>query len=108
MRPGMGRGHRSKHEGKDLLSPGRRFILYGGEASLASSVLLETIVFIAVAMGLKRIPARLIDRIRDTRRVMGIAEQGQLAVRAPAGESESPLPPRGRARPIWSRALPRR
>src|SRR3989442_7544131 len=45
-------------------------------------------VFIAVAMALKRIPARLIERIRHTRGVMGVAEQGQLAVRAPAGESD--------------------
>jgi methyl-accepting chemotaxis protein len=39
-------------------------------------------------MALKEIPATLIQRIRDARSVMGEAEQGFLAVRAPAGESD--------------------
>src|SRR3989475_12729743 len=39
-------------------------------------------------MALKRIPATLIARIRHARSVMGEAEQGFLAVRAPAGESD--------------------
>src|SRR5437773_8234 len=47
---------------------------------------LETVVFIFVAMALKRIPATLIARIRHARSVMGEAERGYLAVRAPAGE----------------------
>ncbi len=49
---------------------------------------LETVVFILVAMALKRIPATLIARIRHARSVMGEAEHGYLAVRAPAGESD--------------------
>src|SRR5437879_4546261 len=49
---------------------------------------LETLVFILVAMSLKRIPATLIQRIRHARSVMGEAERGYLAVRAPAGESD--------------------
>src|SRR6184192_4840628 len=49
---------------------------------------LETVVFIFVAMALKRIPATLIARIRHARSVMGEAERGYLAVRAPAGESD--------------------
>jgi len=49
---------------------------------------LETVVFILVAMALKRIPATLIARIRHARSVMGEAEQGHLGVRAPAGESD--------------------
>ena len=49
---------------------------------------LETLVFILVAMALKRIPATLIERIRHARGVMGEAERGYLAVRAPAGESD--------------------
>ena len=62
--------------------------LYGGTTALGSIVLLETIVFISVAMALKRIPATLIERIRQARSVMGIAEQGQLAIRAAAGQSD--------------------
>ena len=62
--------------------------LYGGEPGLGAPTYLETMVFIAVAMALRRIPARLIQRIRHTRGVMGVAEQGQLAVRAPAGEAD--------------------
>ncbi len=61
--------------------------LYGG-AGLDAGTYLETVVFIAVAMALKRIPAGLIQRIRHTRGVMGVAEQGQLTVRAPAGEAD--------------------
>jgi len=61
--------------------------LYGG-AGLDTVTYLETVVFIAVAMALKRIPATLIQRIRHTRSVMGVAEQGQLAVRAPALEAD--------------------
>src|SRR2546429_4608735 len=49
---------------------------------------LDTVVFILVAMALKRIPATLIARIRHARSVMGEAERGYLAVRAPAGESD--------------------
>src|SRR2546426_4415624 len=49
---------------------------------------LETLGFILVAMALKRIPATLIERIRHARSVMGEAERGYLAVRAPAGESD--------------------
>src|SRR6266850_860707 len=48
----------------------------------------ETVLFIVVAMALKRIPATLIARIRSARSVMGEAEQGFLAVRASAAESD--------------------
>ncbi len=61
--------------------------LYAPTASLSGAGL-ETVVFILVAMALKRIPATLIARIRHARSVMGEAERGYLAVRAPAGESD--------------------
>jgi methyl-accepting chemotaxis protein len=61
--------------------------LYAPTASLSGAGL-ETVVFILVAMALKRIPATLIARIRHARSVMGEAERGFLAVRAPAGESD--------------------
>ena len=61
--------------------------LYDPGASLSGAGL-ETLVFILVAMALKRIPATLIARIRHARGVMGEAERGDLAVRAPAGESD--------------------
>ena len=63
---------------KVLYDPGQNLTMAG----------LETVVFILVAMVLKQIPATLIDRIRRARSVMGEAEQGYLAVRAPAGESD--------------------
>jgi methyl-accepting chemotaxis protein len=62
-------------------------LLYDPGASLSGAGL-ETLVFILVAMTLKRIPATLIARIRHARGVMGEAERGYLAVRAPAGESD--------------------
>ncbi len=62
-------------------------VLYDPGASLTNAGL-ETVVFILVAMALKRIPATLIARIRHARSVMGEAERGYLAVRAPAGESD--------------------
>jgi len=62
-------------------------VWYGGPG-LTSATYLETILFIAVATAIKRIPATLIERIRQTRRVMAEAEQGFLAVRAPATESD--------------------
>ena len=61
--------------------------LYGG-SGLDTVAYLETGVFIAVAMALKRIPATLIQRIRRARSVMGEAEQGFLAVRAAAAEAD--------------------
>ncbi len=64
------------------------FVLYGGDPGLDTAAYLETVVFIMVAMALKRIPASLIERIRHARSVMGEAEQGYLAVRAPASESD--------------------
>src|SRR5438874_8220984 len=39
-------------------------------------------------MALKRIPTTLVERIRQARSVMGEAERGHLAVRAPAGASD--------------------
>lgn len=62
-------------------------VIYHGPG-LTSSTYLETILFIAVATAIKRIPATLIERIRQTRRVMAEAEQGFLAVRAAATESD--------------------
>lgn len=61
--------------------------LYGGEANF-TTVGLETMVFMLVAMAVQRIPATLIALIRETRVVMGEAEQGYLAVRASAAESD--------------------
>ena len=55
---------------------------------LDTTAYLETGVFIVVAMSLKRIPATLIQRIRHARSIMGEAEQGFLAVRAPAAEAD--------------------
>jgi methyl-accepting chemotaxis protein len=57
-------------------------------AGLGPAAYLETVVFIAVAVTLKRIPAALIARVRRTRQVMAEAEQGYLAVRAAAAESD--------------------
>ncbi|HEX9610004.1 MAG TPA: methyl-accepting chemotaxis protein, partial [Candidatus Limnocylindria bacterium] len=62
-------------------------VLYGGVANF-TTVGLETMVFMLVAMAVQRIPATLIARIRDTRGVMSEAEQGYLAVRASAAESD--------------------
>jgi methyl-accepting chemotaxis protein len=59
-----------------------------GGSGLDATAYLETGVFIAVAMALKRIPATLIQRIRHARSVMGEAEQGYLAVRAAAAEAD--------------------
>ncbi|MBI1966747.1 MAG: methyl-accepting chemotaxis protein [Gemmatimonadetes bacterium] len=64
------------------------YLWYGGAPGLGTTAYLETVLFIAVAMVLKRIPATLIARIRQTRRVMAEAEQGFLAVRALATESD--------------------
>ena len=62
-------------------------VRFGGPG-LGPPAYLETVVFITVAMALKRIPATLIARVRRTRQVMAEAEQGFLAVRAPAAESD--------------------
>jgi len=62
-------------------------VLYGDAGGLTAAGL-ETVVFITVAWALKQIPATLIRRIREARDVMGEAERGQLAVRAPAEESD--------------------
>jgi methyl-accepting chemotaxis protein len=63
-------------------------VLYPGTSGLDAGAFIETVVFILVAVGLNRIPATLIERIRHARSVMGEAEQGYLAVRAPATESD--------------------
>src|SRR5712664_2241998 len=62
--------------------------LYPGSPGLDSIAYFETVLFIVVAMALKRIPATLIARIGSARSVMGEAEQGFLAVRASAAESD--------------------
>src|SRR3989441_12047 len=61
---------------------------YGGAPALSPGPALETALFALIAMALKEIPATLIQRIRGARSVMGEAEQGFLAVRAPAQESD--------------------
>src|SRR2546426_470324 len=61
---------------------------YGGDPAFSPGPVLETVTFVVVALALKAIPATLIQRIRRTRSVMGEAEQGYLAVRAPAQESD--------------------
>jgi methyl-accepting chemotaxis protein len=63
-------------------------VLYPGTPGLDTGAFIETVAFILVAVGLNRIPATLIGRIRHARSVMGEAEQGYLAVRAPATESD--------------------
>ena len=60
----------------------------GGAGGLVATTYLETVLFIVVAMALKRIPATLVARIRRARSVMGEAEQGFLAVRAAAAEAD--------------------
>jgi methyl-accepting chemotaxis protein len=62
--------------------------LYAGGSGLDTDAFLETVVFILVAVSLNRIPATLIERIRHARSIMAEAEQGYLAVRAPAAESD--------------------
>ena len=62
--------------------------LYPNSVGLDTGAYLETVAFILVAVGLTRIPATLIARIRLARNVMGEAEQGFLAVRAAAAESD--------------------
>src|SRR6059058_1971800 len=62
-------------------------VLYGDAGGLTAAGL-ETVGSITVAWALKQIPATLIRRIREARDVMGEAERGQLAVRAPAEESD--------------------
>jgi methyl-accepting chemotaxis protein len=62
--------------------------LYRGSPGLDAGTFIETVVFILTAVSLKRIPATLIERIRHARGVMGEAEHGFLAVRAPAAESD--------------------
>ncbi len=63
-------------------------VLYGGEPAFSPAPVLETVILVAVAMALKRIPTTLVERIRQARSVMGEAERGYLAVRAPAGASD--------------------
>jgi len=55
-----------------------------GAAGLPPRVWFETALLLVVAFALQRIPATLIARIRQVRAVMGEAEHGFLAVRAPA------------------------
>jgi methyl-accepting chemotaxis protein len=62
--------------------------LYPGAEGLDAGAFIETVAFMLVAVGLNRIPATLIERVRRTRGVMAEAEQGFLGVRAPAEESD--------------------
>jgi methyl-accepting chemotaxis protein len=52
--------------------------------ALPPAVYLETFIFMVVALALKRIPGRLMYRIRLTRQTMTRAERGEFGVRAPA------------------------
>jgi len=61
---------------------------YHEDPNFLTPTVLETVVFVAVAWVLRRIPATLIFRIRQARGVIGEAEQGYLAVRAAAAESD--------------------
>ena len=61
---------------------------YREDPNFLTPTVLETVVFVAVAWVLRRIPATLISRIRQARGVIGEAEQGYLAVRAAAAESD--------------------
>jgi methyl-accepting chemotaxis protein len=58
--------------------------LWGTGSALPPVTYVETFAFIVAALGLKRVPSTLIERVRRTRTVMGLAEKGDLAVRAPA------------------------
>jgi methyl-accepting chemotaxis protein len=60
----------------------------GPGSALQSAVFVEAVVFLAVAVVLRRMPASLVERIRVTRRVMREAEGGTLGVRAPAAHSD--------------------
>jgi len=62
--------------------------LFREDPNFLTPTVLETVVFVAVAWVLRRIPATLISRIRQARGVIGEAEQGYLAVRAAAAESD--------------------
>ena len=62
--------------------------LFREDPNFLTPTVLETVVFVAVAWALRRIPATLISRIRQARGVIGEAEQGYLAVRAAAAESD--------------------
>lgn len=53
-----------------------------------TTVALEILVFLLVAMTLQSIPSTLIERIRRARGVMSEAERGRLAVRASAAETD--------------------
>src|SRR5438132_1083799 len=61
-------------------------MLYGDSGGLTAAGL-ETVGFITVAWALKQIPAVLIQRIRQTRDVMGEAERGERAKAADQAES---------------------
>lgn len=60
----------------------------GGLWTLPASVYFETLLFILVALGLKRIPGELMHRIRVTRLIMAQAEQGEFGIRAPAAVTD--------------------
>ena len=64
----------------------------GGSAGalwdLPAGVFLETLLFIMVALALKRIPGELMHRIRVTRLIMAQAEQGEFGIRAPASVTD--------------------
>src|SRR3989442_6184159 len=62
--------------------------LFREDPNFLTPTVLETVVFVAVAWALRRIPATLISRIRQARGVIREAEQGYLAVRAAAAESD--------------------
>ncbi len=62
-------------------------VWYGG-SGITPAIVLETGVLAVVAYALLRLPAALLARVRQTRLVMTEAEQGFLAVRAPATSAD--------------------
>jgi methyl-accepting chemotaxis protein len=66
-----------------------RLLGAGGSVwALPASVYLETVLFIVVALALKRIPGELMHRIRVTRLIMAQAERGEFGIRAPAAVTD--------------------
>lgn len=62
--------------------------VFDGQAALSASVYFETVVFVVVALALRRTPASLVERIRAARGVVAEVEAGTLGVRAPATRSD--------------------
>ena len=59
-----------------------------GLTELPATVYVEALVFLVVALALRRMPSSLVGRIRVTRALMRQAEDGALGVRAPASRDD--------------------